>query len=41
MDFALLLVMAVAITGLIWLLDLIWWRPARRRRLHEMDAGSI
>lgn len=40
MDFALLLVMAVVITGLIWLFDLIWWRPARRQRLHEMDAGS-
>src|SRR5690554_287382 len=40
MDFALLLVMAVVITGLIWLFDLIWWRPARRRRLHEMDAGT-
>ncbi|HSH47928.1 MAG TPA: signal peptidase I [Halomonas sp.] len=32
MDFALLLVIAVAVTGLITLFDMLWWRPARRAR---------
>ena len=40
MDFALLLVMAVAITGLIWLLDLVWWRPARHRRAQELEPEA-
>ncbi len=40
MDFSLLLVVAVAVTGLIWLLDLVWWRPARRRRLATAEAGT-
>ncbi|MCE8001521.1 signal peptidase I [Billgrantia ethanolica] len=40
MDFSLLLVVAVAITGLIWLLDLVWWRPARRRKLAAVEAGT-
>ncbi|MFQ3787013.1 signal peptidase I [Halomonas sp. A29] len=40
MDFSLLLVMAVAITGLIWLLDMVWWRPARRRKLAAVEAGT-
>lgn len=38
MDFSLLLVVAVAVTGVIWLLDLIWWRPARRTRLSVAEA---
>lgn len=32
LDFALLLVIAVAVTGVITLLDTLWWRPARRAR---------
>ncbi|MFB9146262.1 signal peptidase I [Halomonas alkalicola] len=40
MDFSLLLVVAVAITGLIWLLDLAWWRPARRRAAANAEAGT-
>ncbi|MFY0992502.1 signal peptidase I [Halomonas sp. C05BenzN] len=40
MDFSLLLVVAVAVTGLIWLLDLVWWRPARRQRLVTVEAGT-
>src|SRR5699024_3626538 len=32
LDFALLLVIAVAVTGLITLFDMLWWRPARRAR---------
>lgn len=40
MDFSLLLVMAVAVTGLIWLLDLLWWRPVRRRRLAAAESGA-
>ncbi|QTF94180.1 signal peptidase I [Halomonas sp. BM-2019] len=40
MDFSLLLVVAVAITGLIWLLDLVWWRPARRRAVATAEAGT-
>lgn len=32
LDFALLLVVAVAVTGLITLFDTLWWRPARRAR---------
>lgn len=41
MDFALLLVVAVAVTGLVWLLDLVWWRPARRARLTaSAEAGT-
>ncbi|MBA2778558.1 signal peptidase I [Billgrantia kenyensis] len=40
MDFSLLLVVAVAITGLIWLLDLVWWRPARRQKLVAIESGT-
>lgn len=40
MDFSLLLVVAVAITGLIWLLDIVWWRPARREKLANVEAGT-
>ncbi len=40
MDFSLLLVVAVAITGLIWLLDIVWWRPARRQKLATVEAGT-
>ena len=32
LDFALLLVIAVAVTGSITLLDILWWRPARKAR---------
>lgn len=40
MDFSLLLVIAVAVTGLIWLLDLILLRPARRRNLATAEAET-
>lgn len=40
MDFSLLLVVAVAITGAVWLLDILWWRPARHRRLETAEAGT-
>ncbi|MBB3231655.1 signal peptidase I [Halomonas stenophila] len=41
MDFALLLVVAVGVTGAVWLLDLVWWRPARRARLlANTEAGT-
>ncbi|WP_192036669.1 signal peptidase I [Halomonas sp. YLGW01] len=32
MDFSLLLVVAVAVTGLIWLLDSVWWSKRRQQR---------
>lgn len=40
MDFSLLLVVAVAVTGLVWLLDVIWWRRHRRTRLATAEAGA-
>jgi signal peptidase I len=40
MDFSLLLVMAVAVTGLVWLLDVIWWRRGRRARVATAEAGA-
>ncbi|MDY7116624.1 signal peptidase I [Halomonas sp. SSL-5] len=40
MDFSLLLVIAVAVTGVITLLNLIWWRPARRQSLQAAEAGT-
>ncbi|MCG6657890.1 signal peptidase I [Halomonas campisalis] len=40
MDFSLLLVVAVVVSGLIWLMDLVWWRPARRRRLAAAEAAT-
>ncbi|SDM57628.1 signal peptidase I Serine peptidase. MEROPS family S26A [Franzmannia pantelleriensis] len=38
MDFSLLLVVAVAVTGLVWLLDVVWWGRARRARLAAVEA---
>lgn len=40
MDFSLLLVVAVAVTGLVWLLDVVWWRRSRRARLATAEAGA-
>ncbi len=40
MDFSFLLVIAVGVSGLIWLADLLWWRPLRRQRLVTADAGT-
>ncbi|QTP58750.1 signal peptidase I [Billgrantia antri] len=40
MDFSLLLVVAVAVTGVIWLLDIVWLRPARRQKLAAVEAGT-
>ncbi|GHE21925.1 signal peptidase I [Halomonas urumqiensis] len=40
MDFSLMLVVAVAVSGLIWLLDRVWWRPARLSRLATAEAGT-
>jgi signal peptidase I len=40
MDFSLMLVLAVAVTGLVWLLDLVWLRGARRQRLAATEAGT-
>ncbi|ERS91464.1 MULTISPECIES: signal peptidase I [unclassified Halomonas] len=40
MDFSLLLVIAVAVTGVITLLNLVWWRPARRQALQTAEAGT-
>src|SRR5690554_6488082 len=40
MDFSLLLVVAVAVTGLIWLVDLLWLRPARHRAAAHAEAGT-
>lgn len=40
MDFSLLLVVAVVVTGVIWLMDLVWWRPARRRNLAAAEAAT-
>lgn len=40
MDFSLLLVVAVAVTGLIWLLDAVWWGRARRARVAAVEAES-
>ncbi|WP_027966585.1 signal peptidase I [Halomonas halocynthiae] len=40
MDFALLLVIAVAVTGVITLLDMLWWRPARKARRVEETGSS-
>lgn len=39
LDFALLLVIAVAVTGAITLLDTLWWRPARKARA-AAEAGN-
>ncbi|MDX5376191.1 MAG: signal peptidase I [Halomonas sp.] len=40
MDFSLLLVVAVAVTGVIWLLDIVWLRPARRQKLAVVETGT-
>ncbi|WP_048306952.1 signal peptidase I [Halomonas sp. PR-M31] len=40
MDFSLLLVVAVAVTGLVWLLDVLWWRPKRRARLAKAASDD-
>lgn len=42
MDFSLILVVAVAVTGLIALLDLVWWRPRRKATamLEARAAGA-
>ena len=35
-----MLVVAVAVTGVVWLLDLLWWRPARQQRLATAEVGT-
>lgn len=40
MDFSLLLVVAVAVTGLVWLLDAVWWRRHRQARLATAEASA-
>lgn len=40
MDFSLLLVVAVAVTGLIWLLDAAWLGKARRARVAGVEAET-
>ncbi|MCZ0926761.1 MULTISPECIES: signal peptidase I [Halomonadaceae] len=40
MDFALLLVLAVALSGVIYLLDVVWLRPKRRERVERADANT-
>ncbi len=40
MDFSLLLVVAVAITGLVWLLDVVWWRRNRQAKVETAEAGA-
>ncbi|KAA0019151.1 signal peptidase I [Salinicola corii] len=40
MDFSLLLVLAVAITGLVWLLDSLFWRRPRRQRQQAAAAAQ-
>ncbi|MFC3283681.1 signal peptidase I [Litchfieldella rifensis] len=40
MDFSLLLVVAVAVTGLIWLLDAVWLGNARRARVAAAEAET-
>ncbi|KPQ26094.1 MULTISPECIES: signal peptidase I [unclassified Halomonas] len=41
MDFALLLVLAVALSGVIYLLDVVWLRPKRRERVAHADANTV
>lgn len=41
MDFSLMLVIAVAVTGLIALLDMIWWRPRRRAAAGGGADGTV
>ncbi|MDW5375740.1 signal peptidase I [Halomonas sp. HP20-15] len=40
MDFSLLLVVAVAVTGLVWLLDATWWRRRRLAQLASAESAS-
>ncbi|NWN81491.1 MAG: signal peptidase I [Halomonas sp.] len=40
MDFSLLLVIAVAVTGVITLFNFLWWRPARQQSLQTAEAGT-
>ncbi|MBR2515163.1 MAG: signal peptidase I [Halomonas sp.] len=40
MDFSLLLVLAVAISGLVYLLDVLWLRPKRRQRVATAEAAT-
>ncbi|QEA40124.1 signal peptidase I [Pistricoccus aurantiacus] len=40
MDFALLLVLAVAVTGLVWLLDILWLRRVRQARVAVADTDA-
>ncbi|MGC9457012.1 MAG: signal peptidase I [Halothiobacillaceae bacterium] len=41
MDFSLILVLATLISGLIWLLDVLFFKPARLRRLPARPAGEV
>ncbi|WP_148254727.1 signal peptidase I [Aidingimonas lacisalsi] len=38
MDFSLLLVVAVAVSGLIWLFDSLWWKRGRKARLASAES---
>ncbi|MCB8890096.1 signal peptidase I [Vreelandella malpeensis] len=40
MDFSLLLVLAVIVTGIIYLLDALWFRPRRQKRVASAEAAS-
>ncbi|WP_434985940.1 signal peptidase I [Vreelandella zhaodongensis] len=40
MDFSLLLVIAVALSGTIYLLDMLWLRPKRRKQLAAAEAAT-
>lgn len=40
MDFSLLLVLAVAISGFVYLLDVLWLRPKRRQRVATAEAAT-
>ncbi|AQU82127.1 MAG: signal peptidase I [Halomonas sp.] len=40
MDFSLLLVLAVALSGVIYLLDVLWLRPKRRERVATAEAAT-
>lgn len=41
MDFSLLLVLAVAISGVIYFIDAVWLRPKRRERLAKAEAATV
>lgn len=41
MDFSLLLVLAVAISGVIYLIDVVWLRPKRRARVTKAEADTV